>query len=43
MTYTPTPNDKVSKFNQFFYDAYRTLGNYYAAANRDLRCYVGQN
>lgn len=35
--------DKVSQFNQFFYDAYRTFGVYYAAAYRDLRAYAGSN
>lgn len=41
MIYTPQSNDKVFKFNQFFYDAYRTWGVYYAAAYRDLRMYAG--
>ena len=41
MTYTPQSNDRVYKFNQFFYDAYRTWGVYYAAAYRDLRMYAG--
>lgn len=41
MTYTPQPNDNVSRFNQFFYDAFRTWGTYYAAAYRDLRAYAG--
>lgn len=41
--YLPGPVDKVSKFNQFFYDAYRTWGVYYAAAYRDLRAYAGDN
>ncbi len=36
-------NQKVFEFNQFFYDAYRTWGTYYAAAYRDLRAYAGQN
>ncbi len=36
-------NEKVSQFNQFFYDAYRTFGVYYAAAYRDLRAYAGDN
>ncbi len=36
-------NEKVSQFNQFFYDAYRTWGVYYAAAYRDLRAYAGDN
>lgn len=43
MTYTAQPNDRVNKFNQFFYDAYRTWGVYYAAAYRDLRAYAGDN
>lgn len=38
-----TNNDKVVQFNQFFYDAYRTFGLYYAAAYRDLRAYAGDN
>lgn len=41
MTYSPQLNDRVNKFNQFFYDAYRTWGVYYAAAYRDLRMYAG--
>ena len=36
-------NNKVFEFNQFFYDAYRTFGVYYAAAYRDLRAYAGDN
>ncbi len=36
-------NDKVFQFTQFFYDAYRTWGVYYAAAYRDLRAYAGDN
>lgn len=43
MTYTAQPNDTVHKFNQFYYDAYRTWGIYYAAAYRDLRAYAGDN
>ena len=38
-----TNNEKVFQFNQFFYDAYRTWGVYYAAAYRDLRAYAGDN
>lgn len=38
-----TNNQKVFEFNQFFYDAYRTFGVYYAAAYRDLRAYAGDN
>lgn len=40
---TGTHNQKVFEFNQFFYDAYRTWGVYYAAAYRDLRAYAGDN
>ena len=40
---TPGNNDKVAKFNQFFYDAYRCFGPYYAKAYRDLRAYAGDN
>ena len=36
-------NEKVFQFNQFFYDAYRTYGVFYAAAYRDLRAYAGDN
>jgi len=43
MPYNPDPDTKVSKFNQFFYDAYRTWGTYYAAAYKDLRAYSGSN
>lgn len=35
--------DKVAKFNQFYYDAYRTWGVFYSAAYRDLRAYAGDN
>lgn len=35
--------DKVSRFNQFYNDAYRTWGVFYAAAERDLRAYAGDN
>lgn len=41
--FLPGGADKVSKFNQFFYDAYRTWGVFYAAAYRDLRAYAGDN
>lgn len=40
---TSAHNEKVFQFNQFFYDAYRTWGVYYAAAYRDLRAYAGDN
>ena len=43
MTYTVGDNDKVWKWQQFFYDAYRTWGVYYAQAYRDLRAYAGDN
>lgn len=38
-----TNNEKVFQFNQFFYDAYRTWGVYFAHAYRDLRAYAGDN
>jgi hypothetical protein len=38
-----TNNEKVFQFNQFFYDAYRTFGVWYARAYRDLRAYAGDN
>ena len=38
-----TNNEKVFQFTQFFYDAYRTWGVYYAEAYRDLRAYAGDN
>ena len=41
MTYTPQPNNQVSEFNQFYYDAFRTWSTFYAAAYRDLRAYAG--
>ncbi|MFI0477787.1 MAG: hypothetical protein ACH349_01490 [Candidatus Rhabdochlamydia sp.] len=42
--YVPgTSNEKVFQFTQFFFDAYRTWGVYYAAAYRDLRAYAGDN
>lgn len=41
--YIPGGADKVSQFNQFFYDAYRTWGVFYAEAYRDLRAYAGDN
>jgi len=34
-------NNKVFQWQQFFYDAYRTWGVYYAAAYRDLKMYAG--
>lgn len=40
---TGTNNEKVFQFTQFFYDAYRTWGVYYAAAYKDLRAYAGDN
>ena len=43
LTQTRAHNEKVFQFNQFFYDAYRTWGVYYAAAYRDLRAYAGDN
>lgn len=41
--YYPSHTSQVSKFNQFFFDAYRTLSSYYAQAYRDLRAYSGDN
>ena len=43
MTYTLSNNEKVFKWQQFFYDAWRTWGVYYAEAYRDLRSYAGDN
>lgn len=43
MAYVVPTSDKAQRFNQFFYDAYRTWGVYYAAAYRDLRAYAGDN
>ena len=43
MTYTVGDNDKVWKWQAFFYDAYRTWGQFYAEAYRDLRAYAGDN
>ncbi len=41
--YTLDHNNKVFMWQQFFYDAYRTWGVYYAQAYRDLRAYAGDN
>lgn len=41
--YTLDHNNKVFQWQQFFYDAYRTWGVFYAAAYRDLRAYAGDN
>lgn len=43
MTYTQSTNDKVSKWQQFYYDAWRTWGVLYAEQYRDLRSYAGDN
>lgn len=40
---TGSNNEKVFQFTQFFFDAYRTWGVYYAAAYKDLRAYAGDN
>lgn len=40
---TPDHNNKVFEWQQFFYDAWRTWGVYYAEAYRDLRAYAGDN
>lgn len=42
-TITSGNNEKVFQFNQFFYDAYRTWGIFYAEAYRDLQAYSGRN
>jgi hypothetical protein len=42
-TYTLDHNNKVFMWQQFFYDAYRTWGVFYAQAYRDLRAYAGDN
>lgn len=36
-------NEMVFKWQQFYYDAWRTWGVMYAAAYRDLRAYAGDN
>ncbi len=36
-------NNKVFMWQQFFFDAYRTWGVFYAQAYRDLRAYAGDN
>ena len=41
--YTADHNNRVFKWQQFFYDAWRTWGVYYAQAYRDLRAYAGDN
>lgn len=41
--YNPSYTTKVAQFNQFFFDAYRSLSTYYAQAYRDLRAYSGDN
>lgn len=41
--YTLDHNNKVFQWQQFFFDAYRTWGVYYAQAYRDLRAYAGDN
>lgn len=41
--YTFDHNNKVFQWQQFFYDAYRTWGVFYAQAYRDLKAYAGDN
>lgn len=41
--FTLDHNNKVYEWQQFFYDAYRTWGVFYAQAYRDLRAYAGDN
>jgi hypothetical protein len=43
MAYISGNTEVVNKFNQFYYDAWRTWGVYYSAAYRDLRAYAGDN
>ncbi len=40
---TSDHNNKVFQWQQFFFDAYRTWGVFYAQAYRDLRAYAGDN
>lgn len=40
---TADHNNKVFQWQQFFFDAYRTWGVFYAQAYRDLRAYAGDN
>ncbi len=41
--YTLDHNNKVFQWQQFFYDAYRCFGVYYAQAYKDLRAFAGDN
>lgn len=41
--YNPSHTTQSAKFNQFYFDAYRTMSTYYAQAYRDLRAYSGDN
>lgn len=43
MTYVAGNNEVVSKYYQFYNDAWRTWGIFYAKAYRDLRAYAGDN
>lgn len=43
MNYAPGFDSRVSDFQQFYYDAYRTWSTFYAEAYRDVRAYAGDN
>jgi len=43
MGYVLGTNETVSKFYNFYYDAWRTWSVFYAQAYRDLRAYAGDN
>lgn len=42
-SYNHSYTTQSAKFNQFYFDAYRTMSTYYAQAYRDLRAYAGDN
>ena len=41
--YIPGGTDKVSQFNEFFNDAYRSMSPFFAEAQKDLLAYSGDN
>lgn len=41
--YIPGGTDKVSHFNSFFEDSYRSMAPFYGEAHRDLLAYAGDN
>lgn len=43
MNYAPGFDSRVSDFQQFYYDAYRTWSIFYSEAYRDVRAYAGDN